>query len=102
MSLNIPDNVLTFGSYVFADCSSLEYVSLPQIVGEFAGQSMFSNCSNLRTVILPQNINSIYSNMFFRCTNLQEIDIPKGVTPIGEYNQEIKGETNVEIIPVSA
>ena len=24
------------------------------------------------------------------------------VTPIGEYNQEIKGETNVEIIPVSA
>ena len=24
------------------------------------------------------------------------------VTTIGEYNQEIKGETNVEIIPVSA
>ena len=28
--------------------------------------------------------------------------IPESVTCIGEYNQEIKGETNVEIIPVIA
>jgi len=30
------------------------------------------------------------------------VDIPNNVTNIGEYNQEIKGETNVEIIPVIA
>ena len=34
-------------------------------------------------------------------SGLTSITIPNSVTSIGEYNQEIKGETNVEIIPVS-
>lgn len=29
-------------------------------------------------------------------------NIPKSSNILGEYNQEIKGKTNVEIIPVSA
>ena len=28
--------------------------------------------------------------------------LPESIATIGEYNQEIKGETNVEIIPLSA
>ena len=36
------------------------------------------------------------------CTSLTSVTIPNSVTSIGEYNQEIKGKTNVEIIPVSA
>ena len=35
-------------------------------------------------------------------SDLESIVIPQSVSNIGEYNQEIKGETNVEIIPVSA
>ena len=38
----------------------------------------------------------------FSNDNLTSVTIPNSVTCIGEYNQEIKGETNVEIIPVSA
>ena len=34
--------------------------------------------------------------------SIASVTIPDSVTSIGEYNQEIKGETNVEIIPVSA
>ena len=33
---------------------------------------------------------------------MTSVTIPNTVTTIGEYNQEIKGKTNVEIIPVSA
>ena len=39
---------------------------------------------------------------FYGCSGLTSITIPNSVTTIGEYNQEIKGVTNVEIIPVSA
>ena len=45
---------------------------------------------------------SIDDEAFYYCTGLTNIDIPNTVTTIGEYNQEIKGKTNVEIIPVSA
>ena len=36
------------------------------------------------------------------CSGLTSLTIPNSVTSIGEYNQEIKGETNVEIISVIA
>lgn len=39
---------------------------------------------------------------FHNSYNVSSIIVPQTVTSIGEYNQEIKGETNVEIIPVSA
>ena len=41
-------------------------------------------------------------NIFENCTSLISVTIGNSVTSIGEYNQEIKGVTNVEIIPVSA
>ena len=47
-------------------------------------------------------LTSIGKETFSCCWSLSSITIPNSVTSIGEYNQEIKGETNVEIIPVSA
>lgn len=40
--------------------------------------------------------------IFDYCMGADVDTIPKGVITIGEYNQEIKGETNVVIIPVIA
>ena len=48
------------------------------------------------------SVTSIGEDAFFNCSGLPSITIPNSVTTIGEYNQEIKGETNVEIIPVIA
>ncbi len=66
-------------------------------IGDYA----FSGCSGLTSITIPNSVTSIGYAAFKGCTGLTSITIPNSVTCIGEYNQEIKGETNVEVIPVS-
>lgn len=61
----------------------------------------FFFCKNLRKVVIGKTVSEIRDEAFSHCTSLTSIFIPDNVKSIGEYNQEIKGETNVEIIPVS-
>jgi hypothetical protein len=66
------------------------------------GPSAFSSNNALVSVNIPGSVSIIGKNAFYQCANLESVTIGNGVTCIGEYNQEIKGVTNVEIIPVSA
>ena len=56
----------------------------------------------IRSLSIGEGVTRIGSNAFYNCSGLLIVNIPNTVTSIGEYNQEIKGETNVEIIPVIA
>ena len=49
-----------------------------------------------------RKVTSIGDLAFYNCSGLTSVTIGSGVTTIGEYNQEIMGKTNVEIIPVIA
>ena len=62
----------------------------------------FWTCTGLTSVTIPNSVTIIGSQAFCNCSNLTSVSIPSSVKKRGEYNQEIKGETNVEIIPVSA
>lgn len=66
------------------------------------GSNAFEGCYRLTSVTIPNSVTSIGSGAFSGCSVLTSITIPNSVTSIGEYNQEIKGVTNVEVIPVSA
>ena len=48
------------------------------------------------------DITAIAARAFMGKRGITELTIPHSIRSIGEYNQEIKGKTNVEIIPVSA
>ena len=58
--------------------------------------------AEIKNVVIPNDVTEISSYLFSGCNSLESVTIGDGVTSIGEYNQGIKGVTNVEIIPVSA
>jgi len=97
---NVTYSVTSIGSRAFYKCSDLTAVKIPNSVTSIDDEA-FSGCHALTSLILGNNIVSIGVSAFAGC-RMSSLDIPNSVTYIGEYNQEIKGETNVEIIPVIA
>ena len=65
------------------------------------GAIAFYSCQELQSVSIPNSV-TLISDEAFGASGIKSIDIPESVTTIGEYNQEIMGKTNVEIIPVIA
>ncbi len=94
-------SVTSIGDYAFWDCSDLTSVTIPNSVTSI-GNWAFSYCSGLTSVTIPNSVTSIGRGAFLLCSGLTSVTLPNSVTSIGEYNQEIKGKTNVEIIPVIA
>ena len=99
-SVTIPNSVTSIGNYAFFNCSGLTSVAIPNSVTSIGGYA-FKNCSGLTSVTIPNSVTSIGMQTFCGCRGLTSVTIPNSVTSIGEYNQEIKGVTNVEVIPVS-
>lgn len=87
-SITIPSSVTTIGDIVFEDCSNLTFIRVDE------GNPVFDSRENCNAIVMTEN-----NELIVGCKNTI---IPNSVTSIGEYNQEIKGKTNVEIIPVSA
>lgn len=117
----LPTTIKKIGKDAFASyySNSLESIQLERIhiedlsqwcmmdfnkwyFGDIQRYELILNETVLKDINIPNGITEINSWAFANCGNLQSVTIPNSVTNIGEYNQEIKGKTNVEIIPVSA
>ena len=66
------------------------------------GDQLVKAPKDIEECIIKDGTKTICSDAFWWREKLEHVTIPDTVTTIGEYNQEIKGKTNVEIIPVSA
>ena len=85
--------------------SGLVVLDLSNASGDAIPDNLFDHTGygeNLTTVSLPKDLTTIGQRAFYNRENIVTIVVPNTVRSIGEYNQEIKGETNVEIIPVIA
>lgn len=75
-------DVTGIGASVFAGCTTLEQITLPQGVRTI-GNSAFEECSNLRSVVLPQGFTVMGKWAFYNCVALEEITMPQSLTTIG-------------------
>ena len=110
-SVTIPNSVTIIDENAFNGCSGLTSVTIPNSVTSI-GWWAFHGCSGLTSIVVSEgnllydsrdNCNAIIETATNTLiTGCQNTTIPNSVTCIGEYSQEIKDETNVEIIPVSA
>lgn len=71
------------GSWVFAGCSDLSSVIIPNTVISI-GSHAFQNCSGLSYITIPSSITTIGDDAFMDCTGLTSVIIPNSVTSIGE------------------
>ena len=72
-----------YRDYYYTCCEEIgEHLTIPEIVNGYTVTSI--------------------DNWAFYGRTITSITIPQTIAYIGEYNQEIKGVTNVEVIPVSA
>ncbi|MBQ9561325.1 MAG: leucine-rich repeat domain-containing protein [Prevotella sp.] len=103
-SVTIPSSVTSIGDDAFRGCTSLTDVTLNSNSIVSSTSSSLKNIfgTQVKTYTIGESVTTIGERAFSGCSGLTNINIPNSVTSIGEYNQEIKGETNVEIIPVIA
>jgi hypothetical protein len=77
--------LLRVGNYAFANCVSLEEISLPQ--AENINMYAFSGCTGLKTIHLPEAV-TIDLFAFYDCAGLTSVSLPKAtfIAAGGFYN----------------
>ena len=83
ITVTIPDEVKTVGTYAFGKCGGLKFVSIPSSV-TVIGNASFCYCSKLESLTIPKNVVSVFEFAFTGCNGLKTIVIPDRVRNIGK------------------
>ncbi len=81
-SINLNDQIKSFGTCAFLDCTSLTSVIIGSSVDEMGGD-VFNGCINLNTVDIHEGASVIGQSAFYGCKKLSTITIPNSVLTIG-------------------
>ena len=109
-SVDVPDSVTRIGGnastthdgsrsnsmYVFANCTSLKRVSLPEGI-LWIGSYNFSGCTALEEINIPSTVTVIGAGAFRDCTSLTSIEIPEGVDSISHGAFDGCGITEITV-----
>ena len=70
------------GAFMFADCSSLHSIILPETTRKIDSYAFF-RCSSLQQIRLPEHIEEAGKTPFSNCTSLEIVEAPRGFKPKG-------------------
>ena len=68
-----PESLKTIGDGAFADCKSLQKVTLNEGLKSISGVGVFQN-SGLETICIPSTLREINVNIFLGCTNPVKVE----------------------------
>lgn len=83
-------------SMTFANCTSLESISLPESL-ETLGKETFMGCTSLKSIALPSKITEIREGAFMGCTSFTDIAFSRSVVKIENSAFENTGITNMHL-----
>jgi hypothetical protein len=96
--VTIPEGVIYdyFGIRVFAECTALETVVLPESLTEIS-DFCFAGCTSLETITFPDTLEKIDQAAFYNCTSLQAPEFPYSLTEIEQAAFMSTGFDQVEV-----
>lgn len=83
-NVTLPDTVYEIASYTFNNCTSLETINLPPYLYKM-GEAAFTGCSGLQSITLPENLIEIPQWAFNDCVNLRSVTFSKDTVKISSY-----------------
>ena len=81
--VELPQDLAEIGEGAFSNCLALAEVGIPSAVTNI-GASAFANCSTLSSIALPKNLAILQDGVFTGCTALTGITIPECVVELGD------------------
>ena len=84
VSITVPENITSLGTYAFSGCSALTSVALSSGISSI-GEYSFYNCSSLISVDIPSDVAFIGKSAFQGCSSLATVELPAGITSIADY-----------------
>ncbi|MBR6028255.1 MAG: leucine-rich repeat domain-containing protein [Clostridia bacterium] len=93
--INLPEGLTSIGWRSFGGCTSLKEISLPQSLITL-GSEAFANCRNLTEVALPDNLKVLREGVFSGCTSLTSVSLPDSLITI--YSSVFKNCTSLKSI----
>lgn len=80
--VSIPEGITSIGIQAFAGCSVLKEIDIPETVSSI-GKYAFQACSSLKKIIIPREVTIVEEATFIGCKSIEELVIPEGVISIG-------------------
>ena len=81
-TIEVTNNSATLSGGVFASCSNLEQVILPESL-TYISAFMFQNCTNLKSITIPSGVKGMGEQVFFGCSSLTSVTLPEGIQELG-------------------
>lgn len=83
-SIDIPDSVMSIGTYAFRECKVLKNVIIPNSVTSISNGA-FNSCYAFTSIIIPNSVTSLGNGVFYNCSKLSNIKIQDGLIKIDDY-----------------
>ena len=80
--VELPQDLAEIGAEAFADCTSLAEIGLPAAVTNL-GERAFAGCGTLSSIALPKSLEELRDGTFAGCASIAEIVVPESVRRFG-------------------